>query len=84
MLQHLKHDLVTKEREHSEYSVMEGRILYKGRCVILHNSTVRTVLIREYHDSVTGGNAGELKTYLRLASDWFWVGMRKKVTLYVL
>lgn len=41
------------------------------------------VLLQEYHDSVSGGHAGELKTYLRLAGDWFWAGMRKDVTSYV-
>lgn len=41
------------------------------------------VLLKEFHDSVIGGHAGEIKTYLRLAADWFWEGMRRDVGLYV-
>lgn len=36
----------------------------------------------EYHDSPLGGHAGELKTYLRLAGEWYWEGIRKQVTRY--
>ena len=30
--------------------------------------------------SAKGGHNGEYKTYLRLAEDWYWEGMRKTVT----
>lgn len=36
-----------------------------------------------YHSSKVGGPSGEVKTYLRLVADRFWVGMRKDVTVYV-
>ena len=40
-------------------------------------------LLNEYHTTASGGQNGEYKTYLRLAEDWFWVGMRKSVTHFV-
>lgn len=40
-------------------------------------------LLKEYHDSPLGGHAGELKTYLRLATEWYWVGMRKDISTYI-
>lgn len=40
-------------------------------------------LLQEYHTSAIGGHNGEYKTYLRLAEDWFWEGMRKSVTQFV-
>lgn len=40
-------------------------------------------ILKEYHDSVIGGHNGETKTYLRIASDWFWVGMKSQITQYV-
>lgn len=40
-------------------------------------------LLSEYHMTAIGGHNGEYKTYLRLAEDWFWEGMRKTVTQYV-
>lgn len=82
-LQRLKQDLLNADKHHPGYLLVEDRILYKGRSVIPQNSSLREVLLREYHDSAMGGHAGELKTYLRLANDWFWVGMRKEVTTYV-
>ena len=41
------------------------------------------VLLREYHDSPYGGHTGEQKTYLRLAREWYWEGMRRQVMQYV-
>lgn len=83
MLQRLKRDLVTKDKDHFGFNLVGDRLFYKGRCVIPYNSILRPMLLREYHDSATGGHAGELKTYMRLATDWFWMGMRKEVTKYV-
>ena len=42
-----------------------------------------SVLLREYHDTLLGGHAGELKTYLCLAAEWYWEDMRRQVTNYV-
>ena len=30
-----------------------------------------------------GGHTGEFKTYLRVAADWYWQGMRRDITTYV-
>lgn len=38
------------------------------------------ILLHEFYDSVIGGHSGELKTYLRLATNWYWRGMRKGVS----
>lgn len=64
------------------YTVERGRLLYKGRMVVPHTSFLMPKLFHEYHDSVIDQH-GELKTEQRLASDWFWVGMRKAVQRYV-
>ncbi|WOH12351.1 hypothetical protein DCAR_0831853 [Daucus carota subsp. sativus] len=57
--------------------------MFKGRVVIPKKSAFIPGLLHEYHDSMMGGHAGKLKTYLRLAGDWFWESMRKDVGLYV-
>lgn len=41
------------------------------------------MLLQEYHDSPLGGHAGDLKTYLRLAKEWYWEGMCRQVMQYV-
>ena len=51
--------------------------------MLAKSSPLIPVLLREYHDSSLGGHARELKTYLRLAGEWHWEGMRRQVTRYV-
>lgn len=68
-------DIKEEGKSHVGYTVEQGRLLFKGRLVIPHNSSFIPKLFQEYHDSVVGGHSGELKTYQRLASEWFWVGM---------
>lgn len=51
--------------------------------MIAKDSTMIPKLLKEYHDSVIGGHAGETKTYLKIAADWFWVGMKHQVVQYV-
>lgn len=36
-----------------------------------------------YHSSPIGGHAGDVKIYLRIAAEWFWMGLRKDVSAYV-
>lgn len=62
---------------------MDGRLFFKNRFVVPKTSSYVAILLKEYHDSPISGNSGELKTYMRLANDWFWQGMRKDVVAYV-
>lgn len=83
VLRTLREELSTGTREHPGYSLIEGRLYYKERCVIPATSKFRRALLKEYHDSMVGGHVGELKTYLRMVVDWYWPGMRKEITSYV-
>ncbi|KAL4567338.1 hypothetical protein LXL04_022921 [Taraxacum kok-saghyz] len=65
------------------FEVKQGRLYYKDRLVIPQKSPYVKVLLQEYHDSVIGGHSGDLKKYQRLAREWFWIGMRKDVRIYV-
>lgn len=65
------------------FSLEADRLYFKGRVVLPRTSTLVPTLLYEYHDSVVGGHAGELKTYLRMSKDWFWVGMKRDVIAYV-
>lgn len=83
ILQRIIQELQTNDKKHVNFSIIEGRLLYKGRYVIPRTSKFVQLLLKEYHDSPVGGHSGELKTYLRLAADWHWYGMRKDVAAYV-
>lgn len=52
----------------------QRRLKYKGRLVIPHNSSLIPKLFQEYHDLVIGGHS---------VLEWFWVGMRRTVQIYV-
>lgn len=82
-LQLIKQRLSNGEVVAGGFRISEGRLLYKNRVVIPKQSYVIPILLREYHDSVVGGHTGEVKTYLRIAVDWYWVGMKDQVKEYV-
>lgn len=82
-LQKLKKELEIKGGEIAGYYVHQKQLLYKGRMVIPKDSTMIDKLLNQYHMSAVGGHNGEYKTYLRLADDWYWEGMRKTVTEFV-
>lgn len=65
------------------YAVNNNIVMYKGRIVLPPKSILVTDLLREYHDTPLGGHSGDFKTYQRLAQEWFWPGMRKRVQQYV-
>lgn len=52
-----------------------GKLFYQNGLVIPKTSAYITKLLQEYHDSVMGGHSGDLKSYHRLAREWYWMGM---------
>lgn len=54
----------------------------EGRVVVSRDSCLVADLLQTYHDGVAGGHSGMLKTYQRLAVDWYWFGM-KDIEAYV-
>lgn len=65
------------------FTVDQGHLLYKGRIVLPPDSPLVQDVLWAYHDSPIGGHSGEFKTYLRVAQEWYWLGMRKCITNYV-
>lgn len=76
VIQCIKQGLQSQDKQYTGFHLLDGSVRYKGRYVIPRTSKFVSLLLSEYHDSVMGSHAGELKTYLRLAGEWFWVGMR--------
>lgn len=72
-------DLKSNPSSHEGFKLIEDKLTYKGRMVIPRGSSFKATLLKEYHCSPVGGHAGEVKTYLRLAANWYWLGMRKDV-----
>lgn len=82
-IQQLKADLAAGKQCPKGYELIHDLVRYKGRLVVPQDSKLVEVLLKEYHDSPIGGHSEEYKTYQRLMKEWFWVGMRKKVSKYV-
>ena len=70
-------------QESGKFELVEGTLRLKGRLVIPSKSKVIPELLQEYHTSAVGGHAGEVKTYLRVAKDWYWKGMKGDITEFV-
>ncbi|XP_074323394.1 uncharacterized protein LOC141660315 [Apium graveolens] len=71
LLQQIKQELLTNKKEHVGFSVHNDQLLYKGRSVIPRSSTFVSTLLHMYHNSPIDGHSGDVKTYLKLAADWF-------------
>ena len=82
-LVHIRDAVLKGEQVPTGFTVDHDRLFFKGRFVLARTSPFIPVLLREYHDFPLGGHAGELKTYLRLAAEWYWEGMSRQITNYV-
>ena len=54
-----------------------------GRLVIPRSSSFIPTLLQVYHDSPLGGHSREFKTYKRVATKWYWMGMNWDIQKYV-
>lgn len=76
-------DLLTKAKEHAGYKLKQGRLYYNNRIVVPRNSPRIDGILKEFHDSVTGGHSGALRTYKRIANVVYWEGMKGRIHQYV-
>ncbi|KAJ9538207.1 hypothetical protein OSB04_030940 [Centaurea solstitialis] len=60
---------------HKYFEVHQGHVGHPQK-----KSDVIPLISEEYHASLVGGHSGEEWTYQRVASEVFWVGMKKEVT----
>ena len=64
---------------------MNGDLLMRDnhRVYIPADRTLKTMLLKEMHDSPMAGHLGVRKTLWKLAQHYYWPGMRKEVHQYV-
>ena len=79
----LMFDLERDQDSHPRYTLVQGRLMFKGRLVVPKGASIITTLFKEYHDGPVGGYSRVLKTYKRLKSDFYWAGMKNKIEQYV-
>ena len=71
MLHNIKDSLASGQPSALGYTLVEDHLLYNYRMVIPKHSKLIPMLLKEYHDSGIGGHSGEVKTYRRLAADFY-------------
>ncbi|XP_042032481.1 uncharacterized protein LOC121779227 [Salvia splendens] len=64
-------------------SMSDGLLYFKRRIYVSRDSTVKELLLHEYHASPTAGHPGVDRTFKRLATGFYWKGMRKEVKNFV-
>lgn len=63
---------LASEKQGQPYSWRNGMICYKNRVVVPPNSAIISQLLKEFHDLPMGGHSGVLRTYKRLAQQFYW------------
>lgn len=79
----LKERLEAQTGEIDGYVLDKGDVRYKGRLVLPRSSDWIPKLFQEMHGGVIGGHGGVQKTYHRIASEFFWIGMRRDIAKMV-
>ncbi|KAL4362235.1 hypothetical protein GQ457_04G035160 [Hibiscus cannabinus] len=77
-LLHIRDQLQNRNSQYQDYDYQCGLVLHRGRIVVPNEIALRSLLLREYHESVSGGHAGMLRTFHRLSANFFWENMRRE------
>ena len=75
--------LLQSGKECKHFSLEQGILRRKGRCVIGPSVDLRRKLLSMYHDGVLGGHSGAQATYKKLGSVFYWPKLEKDVRQYV-
>uniref|UniRef100_A0A151UG99 Retrotransposable element Tf2 n=1 Tax=Cajanus cajan TaxID=3821 RepID=A0A151UG99_CAJCA len=65
------------------FDIQNGLLLYRSRFYIPQDSPLVTKVLYEFHSTPQGGHAGILKTYKRVAEQFYWTGVKQSVEKYV-
>ncbi|KAH9649714.1 hypothetical protein KPL70_026087 [Citrus sinensis] len=66
-----------------DYSLHNGVLFYRNRYYISPSSSLKAVLLAEFHSTPLAGHVGIKRTLVRLASNFFWPKMRMDVERFV-
>ncbi|KAJ0568387.1 putative nucleotidyltransferase, Ribonuclease H [Helianthus annuus] len=75
--------VTTDSSHYPNYQVHDGLLFFRGRLLIPDDSTLKQLLLNEFHALVTGGHSGVTRMFHRLSSTFFWKHMRKDVKHFV-
>lgn len=58
-------------------------LVFKDRLFILTKSNLIPLLLQEFHSTSSEGHSGYLRTYRRIATNLYWIGMEKAMMDFV-
>ncbi|KAF8750725.1 hypothetical protein RHS01_09093 [Rhizoctonia solani] len=64
------------KRAFKDYKMEAGLLFYQGRIVVLDVRTLRTDLLRIFHDSPLAGHPGRQRTLELVSRNYYWPGIR--------
>lgn len=76
-------DIKATAKPGQPYSWKSGLLFYKNRVVIPPTSDLPIQLLQEFHDSPIGGHSGVLRTFKRIAQQFYWPSMRTHIENYI-
>ncbi|GAU16969.1 hypothetical protein TSUD_37270 [Trifolium subterraneum] len=82
-LQHVIQELQKDSNSWLGYEYKHGVLLYEGRLLLSAKSSMIPLLLTEFHATPQGGHSGFYRTYIRLAANVYWVGMKSTVQEFV-
>lgn len=74
---------IASEKPGDPYKWLNGLVCFKNRIVIPPNTAIVKQLLQKFHDSLYCGHSGVLRTYKRLAQQFYWPSMYKTIQEYV-
>lgn len=82
-LARIKRELQAGSKSWKNYTLVQGRLLYKGRLVLPINSSLIKAILSEFHTGLIGRHSGFLRTYKRIIQEFYWVGMKGDIKKFV-
>lgn len=67
----------------TEWAKADGIYFYKGKIYIPNHSTLKLLIVEEFHNSPVGGHGGIHKTFVQTSTNFFGHNMRKDVADFV-
>lgn len=66
------HKFQSQQSVGSRYSFKKKITWYGDKIQVPNNSSLKSVILHEYHATPVGGHVGSLRTYARIPHQFFW------------
>lgn len=79
----LQVQLAVRHTNAQRYSISNDLIRFKGRLVVGDDRELKYMILQALHSSPMGGHLGVRAIYYRVRQLFFWLGLKKEVTDFV-